>query len=296
MLAQMSWFYITAFSVVWLIVMLLLATALMRARQGAILGSTGSRHLLVYAGLVVPLIILVAFLIYSVSVGGRLRAEQYKTGALVIKLLGKQWWWDAHYRDGGRTVVRVANEIHIPVGRPVVFELETRDVIHSFWVPALAGKVDLIPGRTNYQWLQANRPGVYRGQCAEYCGIQHAHMGLEIVAESPARFAQWLEQQSRPALQPANERALRGQQVFLNGPCALCHSIRGTEARAEVGPDLTHVAARNWLAAATVPNTRGSLAGWIIDSQAIKPGNHMPQISMPAGDFQDLLAYMETLH
>ena len=297
MLAEMSWGYIGLFSVVWLITMGFVAIAVIQGRRSRLLRPAGSQRLLVYAGVSVPFAILIVFLIYSVSVGRHLYAEPYmKRGALTVRVQGKQWWWDVRYLgQGGTITARTANEIHIPVGQPVVVELISADVIHSFWVPVLAGKMDLIPGRTNYQWIQADRPGVYRGQCAEYCGAQHAHMGLEVIAEPPDQFARWLDRQKQAAVEPPDAQSNRGRQVFLQGPCAMCHAIRGTEALAQVGPDLTHVGARKWLAAATIPNNRGALGGWIVNAQDIKPGNHMPRITLPAQDMQDLIVYLEGL-
>jgi cytochrome c oxidase subunit 2 len=191
--------------------------------------------------------------------------------------------------------VRTANEIHVPVGRPVAIDLKSRDVIHSFWVPNLHGKMDAIPGRVTNTWLQADSPGVWRGQCAEFCGLQHAHMALTVVAHPAHEFEQWLSAQREPATQPTEEIALRGQQVFLSGPCMMCHTIRGTPALSAFGPDLTHVASRRTLAAGTIPNTRGHLAGWILDPQVIKPGTRMPPTALGSEDLQALLAYLERL-
>jgi cytochrome c oxidase subunit 2 len=209
---------------------------------------------------------------------------------------GHQWWWDVRY-DAHVPAhrVRTANEIHIPVGQPILLKLRTSDVIHSFWVPSLHGKRDLIPGQTNTLWLQADRPGTYRGQCAEFCGHQHAHMGLLVVAEPPERFAGWQERQRQPAAEPADALARRGREVFVAGPCALCHAVRGTEAAAEVAPDLTHLGSRLTIAAATLANTPGHLAGWIVDPQRLKPGSHMPPMSLAADDLQALLAYLGSL-
>jgi cytochrome c oxidase subunit 2 len=191
--------------------------------------------------------------------------------------------------------VITANEIHIPVGQPVEFQLKSRDVIHSFWVPTLHGKRDLIPRHVTTMTLQADRPGVYRGQCAEFCGYQHAHMAILVVAEPLEQFAAWLEHQRRPAAEPSDARQQRGQEVFLSAPCVMCHTIRGTLAGGRVAPDLTHIAGRHTLAAGTLPNTPGHLAGWIIDPQHIKPGNRMPAHSLNADDLQALLAYLGSL-
>jgi cytochrome c oxidase subunit II len=173
--------------------------------------------------------------------------------------------------------------------------LRSVDVIHSFWVPNLQGKKDLIPGRVNTLYLQADRPGVFRGQCAEFCGLQHAHMALHVVAESEDDFAHWQEQQRRAAPEPATEEQRRGRDVFLSNSCVLCHAINGTSAGGVTGPNLTHVASRISLAAGTLPNTRGHLAGWIVDPQLRKPGNNMPPNLLRGNDLQSLLSYLETL-
>jgi cytochrome c oxidase subunit II len=295
-LAQMSWIFIAGFSAVHLATIVILVIALVRARRRSYLDDRRSWRLVMLAGLAVPFVVLVAFLIYSVSVGRQLYAEPYKEhGAQIIHVNGKQWWWDVTYKKGDSILARTANEIHIPVGQPVVFELETSDVIHSFWVPSLAGKLDLIPARTNYLWLQADKSGVYRGQCAEYCGAQHAHMGFEVIAEPAEQYSQWLQSQMATAIQPSNDPQRHGQQVFMTSPCVMCHAIRGTQAFAQVGPDLTHLAARRTLASATLPNSRTSLGGWVSNAQGIKPGNHMPRITLPPQDLEDLIAYLESL-
>jgi cytochrome c oxidase subunit II len=276
--------------------MVLLAFALLRARRGRFIDDAQSRHLVLWAGLAVPGAVLFGWLIYSVSVGRTLYAEPYKDrGALTVLVTGKQWWWEIRYLRGNDEVASTANEIHIPVGQPVVFKLQATDVIHSFWVPTLAGKTDLIPGRTNQTWLQADRPGVYRGQCAEYCGEQHAHMSFEVIAEPLAQFHRWLAHQAEPARDPADERARKGRMVLENSPCAMCHQVRGTQAGGRVAPDLTHLASRRYIASGTLPNNRGSLAGWIVNSQGVKPGNHMPRINLDSESLDNLLVYLETL-
>ena len=187
------------------------------------------------------------------------------------------------------------NELHIPVGVPVVLRTTSRDVIHSFWVPNLHGKRDLIPGVTTETWIQAVRPGVYRGQCAEFCGHQHAHMAFFVIATPMDEFETWLQQQRSGAPQPATEAQRRGHDLFMQGPCVLCHTIRGTAAASRFGPDLTHVAGRRTIAAGTLPMTRGHLAGWIADSQSIKPGNRMPPNLVRGEDLQAIVAYLEML-
>jgi cytochrome c oxidase subunit II len=214
-----------------------------------------------------------------------------------IQVIGHQWWWEVVYPNTDPSqMVTTANEIHIPVGVPVVLNTASRDVIHSFWAPNLQGKRDLIPGYTTALWFQADRPGVFRGQCAEFCGLQHAKMAFYIVAEEPAKFQQWLQQQIRPAPSPDNDQKRHGQQVFESNACVMCHTIRGTIAGSRVGPDLTHIASRISLAAGTLPNNPGNLAAWIVDSQSIKPGNRMPPNMLPASDLQDLLTYLESLN
>jgi cytochrome c oxidase subunit II len=240
-------------------------------------------------------LILFGFLVYDVAVGRQLTRGCGKE-ALQVRVVGHQWWWELQYRDSvAHNWFTTANELHIPVGRPVVLELLSTDVIHSFWPPTVSQKRDLIPGKDNSLWLQADTPGVYRGQCAEYCGQQHAKMGFLVIAQRPDSFAGWLARQRDTALTPTTELARRGQEVFLASSCVMCHAIAGTPAGSRVGPDLTHLASRRTIAAGTLPNTRGNLAGWIIDPQKIKPGTRMPPTQLKPADLQTLLAYLETL-
>ncbi len=218
--------------------------------------------------------------------------------ALTILVTGRQWWWQFTYQGApgrpGDTLI-TANELHIPVGRPVHLRLVSADVIHSFWIPALHGKRDLIPGRENHLWLQADRPGVFEGQCAEFCGMQHAKMRLLVVAQPEEEFQAWFAAQREPAAEPRTDSERRGREVFLNTTCVMCHTVRGTSAGSRAGPDLTHLASRRTLGSAAMPNTRGQLAGWILDPQGIKPGNHMPPHAFPAEDLHPLLDYLESL-
>jgi cytochrome c oxidase subunit 2 len=214
---------------------------------------------------------------------------------LTVEVTGHQWWWEIHYPGSAADeAVTTANELHIPAGRRVRVRLASRDVIHSFWVPALQGKMDLIPGRTTETWLQADRPGTYRGQCAEYCGIQHARMALWVVVDSPVDFAEWLARERRPATEPLEELSRRGRTVFLAQSCAGCHAVRGTTVGVG-GPDLTHVASRRTLAAGTLDNVPGNLAGWVADPQSFKPGNLMPRVPLNTSDLHALVAYLGTL-
>lgn len=243
----------------------------------------------------VTAVVLFVFLIASFTTGRGLYSLPSQQ-ALIIKVTGHQWWWDVEYEDPlPSNIVYTANEIHVPVGRPVLFRLMSDDVIHSFWAPNLSGKTDLIPGHQMVLTFQADQPGEYRGQCAEFCGFQHAHMAFTIIAETPEQFYKWMSQQRAPAVAPADATQLRGQQVFLSSPCIMCHTIRGTDAGGHVAPDLTHLASRKTIAAGTLPNTRGHLGGWITNSQEIKPGNHMPPVPLKSEDLQALLAYLESL-
>jgi len=246
-------------------------------------------------GVLLTTLVLLVCLGLDISVGRAITATPGKD-AVQIRVTGHQWWWEVHYRDlVPQRWVTTANEIHVPVGRPVVIELRSTDVIHSFWPPELTGKRDLIPGKTNSIWLQADRPGEYRGQCAEFCGHQHAKMAFLVVAEPADSFAHWLETQRDTALTPSNSLTRRGQEVFLASSCPMCHAISGTPAGSRVGPDLTHLASRRTIAAGTLRNTRGNLAGWIIDPQSIKPGAKMPPNELSPADLEALLAYLETL-
>jgi cytochrome c oxidase subunit 2 len=219
-----------------------------------------------------------------------------KDDDLTIRVRGLQWWWEVKYLDAkGDMTFATANEIHIPVGRNVRIQLEGADVIHSFWVPSLAGKQDLIPGRPNELTLQAQRPGVYRGQCAEFCGVQHAHMAFFVVAEDADAFANWTRSQRENAAAPANAEIAAGQQLFLSKPCAACHTVRGTSAAGTTGPDLTHVGGRQSIAAGLLETTRGSLAAWIADPQTLKPGNNMPMVPMSPEELRSISAYMASL-
>jgi cytochrome c oxidase subunit II len=243
----------------------------------------------------VTIAVLFVFLIYDVSVGRTMTANPGQN-ALQIRVTGHQWWWEVQYRDSlPENWVTTANEIHIPVGRPVVFELRSSDVIHSFWPPTLSPKRDQIPGDENSVWFQADHPGVFRGLCAEFCGHQHAKMGFLVFAESPSNFARWLARERDTAATPTDSLTRQGREVFLGSSCVMCHAIAGTPAGSHIGPDLTHLAGRQTLAAGTLPNNRGNLTGWIVDPQAIKPGAKMPPSQLNGTDLVALVAYLESL-
>ena len=211
---------------------------------------------------------------------------------LTVDVTGHQWWWEFRY-PGTRAVT--ANELHIPARTPVRVVVHTADVIHSFWVPQLNRKIDTIPGQDNAIELDADHAGVYRGACAEFCGLQHAHMDFLVFADPPGVFRRWLANEEKPAATPAGALAQQGHDVFINGSCSSCHTIRGTRADGDVGPDLTHVGSRTSLAAVTIPNRTGDLAGWIVDSQHVKPGNEMPDMHVNGQQLRALLAYLRGL-
>ena len=245
-------------------------------------------------GVAVTGIVMVGVFAYSMVV----MAETVQPGeraALTIEITGHRWWWEARY-PGSDSVpeVSTANELHIPVGVPVRLQVISADVIHSFWVPRLQGKIDVIPGQQNIFWIRADSAGRYRGQCAEYCGLQHSNMAVFVTAESAQQFASWRAGQAKPASTPQNAQAGQGQQAFMQ-KCALCHTIRGTDAHGVIGPDLTHVASRQTLAAGALTNSRGNLAGWIVNAPSIKPGVDMPMIDLEPADLHSIVSYLETL-
>jgi len=216
--------------------------------------------------------------------------------AVTIQVTGHQWWWEVRYDDPlPSNTFTTANEITIPVGRPVLLTLHADDVIHSLWIPNLAGKKDLIPGRTNTLALRADKAGSYRAQCAEFCGWQHALMSLWVVAIPAADYEQWLLRQREPAPPPTTPLAQRGREVFAQATCPMCHAVAGTQASARKAPDLSHFASRRTLGAGVLENTPAHRAAWVLDAQAIKPGNYMPPQPLPADDMNALLAYLGTL-
>ncbi|MHB0979518.1 MAG: cytochrome c oxidase subunit II [Thermoleophilia bacterium] len=213
-------------------------------------------------------------------------------GDVNLKVVGHQWWWEVQYPDEGFVT---ANEIHVPEGREIGIDLESADVIHSFWVPQIGGKTDLVPGHTNHTGFLAATPGRYLGECAEFCGLQHAHMRFWLVVESPAEFSAWVKRQQGPATEPTDPAAVRGKEIFFSMPCAGCHAIRGTDAAGALGPDLTHLASRPTIGAGTLDNTAENLRRWLRDPQAAKPGNLMPTPKLDESQLEDLAAYLEGL-
>ena len=248
------------------------------------------------AGVAFPVLVLSALLTWSTWRSAQL-VPQSSQAALSISVTARMWWWEVRYRDpaGGREIV-TANEIHIPVGQAVYVGLNAADVIHSLWVPSLSGKRDMIPGRVTGLTLRADRPGVYRGQCAEFCGAQHANMALHVVALAPDAFRDWLRRQALPARAPQGALLERGRAAFLEQRCQTCHTIRGVAETARLGPDLTHVGSRAHIGAGLLQTHQNTLAGWIADPQAVKPGVFMPAAAGTDGDtLRALAAYLEHL-
>jgi cytochrome c oxidase subunit II len=256
-------------------------------------GDRAATALIVGLGVGVPVVVLATLFVWAnIFVIDSTAAPKSGTTGLTVDVVGHQWWWEARYPASGAVT---ANELHIPVGVRVRVVATTADVIHSFWVPELNRKIDMIPGRRNEILLDAEHAGVFRGQCAEFCGLQHAHMSFLVFADPPGRFRAWLAAQARPAAAPATAQERLGQQAFLSEPCASCHQIRGTSADGLAGPDLTHVGSRTTLAANTIPNTSAELRAWIHDPQQIKPGALMPSVKLAPARLQAIVDYLESL-
>jgi cytochrome c oxidase subunit II len=303
-IADLFWLFTIVSTIVWVLVVVGLAIALLRRRSPAEragpLDQMEERRERITRRVVEVLVAVTAVILVVLTAAsyftGKSLANLIQEEPLTIQVTGWQWWWDVTYENAEASrVLTTANEIHIPANKAVMLKLAAGDVIHSFWVPELAGKEDLIPGRENYLRIVATKPGVYRGQCAEFCGLQHAHMGLRVIVDPPDQFTAWYDAQLKPANQPATEEARRGRDAFLSRPCVMCHAVRGTTAASRAGPDLTHVASRLYLAAETLPNTRGSLGAWIADPQGVKPGAKMPLTDLSADELNAIIAYLEVL-
>ena len=284
--AEIAWVLFGGAALIFVAVLALTVLALRGPRPWL-----ASPRLIVGGGIVFPLVTLTALMVYVLLAAPRPAAAG--APALAIEVVGHQWWWEVRYLrpDGERDFV-TANEIRLPVGAAVEVRLRSADVLHSFWVPALAGKLDLIPGKDNRLRVAAQRAGTWRGQCAEYCGGPHGQMALFVVAEEPGDFEAWRDAQRAPA---AADGDARGREIFLAN-CASCHAVRGTPARGTLGPDLTHFASRISLGAGILPNERGAVAGWIAGNQRIKPGNLMPEFGFLEGpELEALAAYLGSL-
>jgi len=278
------------------ILLLVVVLAVLAARRGE--SPVSARRWLIGGGVALPVVVLSALLGEALRIGAAL-AHSPEPAGMEVEVVARRWWWELRYRDpDGQTQVVLANELHLPMDCVSVLSVNTADVIHSLWIPALAGKVDAIPGQRNQLVMHPTRTGRLRGQCAEYCGTQHANMGLEVVVETPAAFRAWLLNQARPAAATEGDAAKRGEQVFTEMGCATCHRVRGSAASGELGPDLTHVASRRTLAAATLINTAEGLERWLHAAQQVKPGNLMPSLPADIGDADRvaLVAYLAGLH
>lgn len=275
---------------VYVLVLVALGIAVWR-NHGQVAGDRAIGHgLLAWSiGIAVLLTVLTAT---SFAVDRRLHAQPQHP--LQVRITAKQWWWQVEYRDPAdpsRNIV-TANELRLPAGRAAEIELRSSDVIHSLWVPTLAGKEDLIPGHDNRIVVTPRVAGRYRGQCAEFCGLQHAHMALDVYVDTPQAFAAWQARQLAPASAPRSASAARGQLLFEQGACALCHAVRGTAAGGVTGPDLTHFASRRTLAAGALPLDRTSVAAWVIDPQRYKPGTNMPKVPLDAQQVEAVTDYL----
>lgn len=307
-ISHIWWLMFSVMGVIYFIVIAALLMALKRRADGPTddsstapllnppeSGERTRRNAIIMASSITTAVLFV-FVVASFSIGRSLTAELAHKNGVSIEITGHQWWWEVRYLDSSASNIFItANEIHIPVGVPVNLTLRASDVIHSFWVPNLSGKKDLIPGKLTTIWLQADYEGVYRGQCAEYCGLQHAHMAFWVIADNREQFNAWVQNQTQTSVQPSSDSQKKGQQVFLSSACVMCHSINGTPAGSNIGPNLTHIASRKTLAAATVANSRENLGEWILDSQHFKPGNKMPQNNLNAEDLQSLEDYLQSL-
>jgi cytochrome c oxidase subunit 2 len=267
-----------------------------RHREGMPVVGGGSKlnlRLVVLFGIGIPITVNIAlFIVANFFVIKQTEAPAATTTPMTIEVTGRQWFWEVRYPGTGAVT---ANEIHIPAHTRVNLVATTKDVIHSFWVPQLNRKIDMIPGRRNRILLYSDHPGKYRGQCAEFCGLEHAHMAMYVYVDEPAQFDRWLHNAAATAPPPSTPAQQAGHDEFMGDACASCHTIRGTEARGQVGPDLTHLGSRSSIAALTLPNNPDALARWISDPQHVKPGNRMPDLGLPKRKVDDIVAYLESL-
>lgn len=290
-MADLWWLMLVLGVIVFLVFLALLAWSLIRRAPAS--SEEEPRHERLVSrwigvgGVAMPTVIIIVVFVATLA-AMRVMPDTAPAGALEIEVTGHQFWYEVRYPGSGLVT---ANELHLPTGRPIALELRSTDVIHSFWVPALGGKLDMLPERTNTLVLQADEPGEHRSRCAEFCGLQHANMALVVVAEPPDEFERWLDQQLAFS-EPEGELAERGREVFVAADCASCHAPRGQAASGAEAPDLTTLPSRQLLAAATVPNDRETLADWIRDPQAIKPGVEMPATELSDADLEALLAYL----
>jgi cytochrome c oxidase subunit II len=292
-IAELFWWMTSSALVIWAAMVALAIYAIWSRREAHT--ERQAKLLIVVGGVAFPTFTLAGLLTYGLSMLPGLVAPA-PPGSLRVEVTGQQWWWRLRCFAPDGAAVELANELRLPVGEPVEFQLDSLDVIHSFWIPSLGGKVDMIPGRTTRLVLLPTRTGTFRGVCAEYCGSAHARMAFDVVVVEKDEFEPWLAQQREPAADPTDALAARGRDLFLANGCGACHTIRGTVADGVVGPDLTHVGARASVGAGTLPNEDGALLRWITDPRESKPGAHMAAFDMlPADELQALAAYLEGL-
>lgn len=291
-IASLWWVLLGIGGFVCLVVFFLVVWALVLRRGPHVQARRGGERTVVICGIVLPALVLLGVFGAGLHLMRQEQTSAAPDAGLPIEVVGHDWWWEVRYPDSGAVT---ANEVHIPVGRPVTITLRTQDVIHSFWVPSLTSKTDLIPGKVNTTWLRADRAGTFRGQCAEFCGLQHANMSFLVIADPPAVFDTWLAGAAAPAQDPTDALASHGAAAFQTQSCSACHTIRGTAANGTIGPDLTTFGSRRFLGAGAAPNDPGYLAGWIANSQTIKPGNLMPPQPLSPDDLRGLMAYLEGL-
>ena len=301
-ITKLGWGLITISLLVTAIIAALLLMAIFRRRDKATLDAQGhlpvgrgvNGMLWIYIGVGISTVVLFASAVWTIFTIAAV-ASPSRTPVLTLDVTAHQWWWEVRYRsDEPARIFTTANEIHIPTGEPVRINLATTDVIHSFWVPQLAGKMDIIPGQNNSTWIQADKAGDYTGQCAEYCGAQHAHMAFHVIAQTPDEFSAWRQQQVAAAATPQSETLRQGQNVFLMR-CSVCHAVRGTLAGGNLGPDLTHVASRRTIAAGLLANNAATDAAWILGAQILKPGCSMPSLPLSTLDLTTVVAYLGSL-
>ncbi|WP_454830206.1 cytochrome c oxidase subunit II [Paraburkholderia xenovorans] len=291
---HLGWVLTAICCLVCIIVGLMLAIAMFRRRNQqdstALSAEGGTRFVYVSTG--ISIVVLLGITVYMLTVLADV-ADPPREPALTVTVTAYDWWWKVDYGEGSHHFT-TANEMHVPVGAPVLVLLKSADVIHAFWVPDLSGKTQTIPGIANRQWIQADQPGIFRGQCTQYCGVQHAHMAFEVYAEPQADFDRWYASQERSAAPPVTSDARRGSKLF-EERCSGCHSVRGSSFTGVQAPDLTHVLSRRLLAAGTVVNTPENLMNWIQHAQEVKPGTLMPDIRLSPAEASDLSAYLATL-
>jgi cytochrome c oxidase subunit 2 len=303
LIAWLWWIFVAVCTTVWVLVVAALAAAIWRGRRASLdappgvphAGTDAGTHLTIGVATVATILTLFGLLAVTYATG-RAMSSLDVTNAVELRIVGHQFWWEVHYEDTDPTrAVTTANEIHVPVGQPIALNLSSEDVIHSFWVPPLHGKIDLIPGHENHFAFRVDRPGIYEGQCAEFCGLQHAHMRIRVIAEPAEEFAAWLDAQRTPGKTPLDDAGWTGQHVLESRSCGLCHTVRGTNANGSVGPDLTHLASRTAIAAGALPNTSEHLQRWIVDPQGVKPGNTMPATALTPAELDALVGYLRSL-